>query len=1007
MKRNILTALFLSLALWATGQNFDTSHSYVSERIYLNEEGTKYIDNVTYLDGFGRKLQEVQVKGSPDGTSDLVQPYSYGKMGRTERTFLPYAKANNNGAFVANPLNAANWNAYGTTDAAYAFTKTEYDNSPLNRVIRQTGPGAAWHTTGKAVTTSHDMNDTNEVRLYRVNKTSGLPYQDGHYRRGSLEKVTATDEDGYTTETFTDNQGKTILTVVVNGEERLETYYVYDNRELLRWVLSPEASHRIASSIDTEALYKYAYYYEYDCLKRMTFKKLPGCEPVYMVYDKRDRLVLTQDGNMRASNANKWSYTEYNTKNRPVESGEIVLSGSATHAQLIDSMMDSESVPSGTRTPLQYIRYDKYTANEYVTPHAFVAVPGYAEDYHRKTVGRVTATKTRVLGTNQWITSTIYYDSKCRPMQEITDNLVGGVSRVTHSYDFVGNVVKSQEAHGTNTLEYAYTYDDRSRLLNVTASFNGATPVTMKTLEYDEVGRLKKVKLHNNTTSSEYDYNIRSWLTGITGSKFSQSLTYGNGNGNIRSMNWSADGSSHSYSFTYDGANRMLDAIHGTGAYTEKVSNYDKNGNILGLQRYGNGLIDNLTYSYDGNRLTQVEDVTGNSAGFNNGASTTNEYTYDYNGNLTQDSNKGICNIAWNSLNLPNVVTFTDGSSIVYSYAADGAKLRTVHNINGTTTQKDYCGSVIYENGAAKLWQTEAGYISMNDSKHHYYLQDHQGNNRVVVSETGATEEVNHYYAFGGLFDNSNSVQPFKYNGKELDTHKGLNWYDYGARQYDATLGRWFAVDPLAEKMYGWSLYAYCFNNPVKFVDENGEIPRIYVETKGLGHTFVTTGTGKNTIVYTYGRYGALNGNKSSARSFSRNGEGVLIIMQGDEAINYIKDEVLLKEAKVYEITNANDDKVNAFFNELFNASEIHPSKGKYKNNENAKVIDTYDLWNNNCTTKSIEAINMGTEGDFDIESFSPANIDTQLHYKSKNNNSNIIKVLINKIIEEYGMYKK
>ena len=62
-------------------------------------------------------------------------------------------------------------------------------------------------------------------------------------------------------------------------------------------------------------------------------------------------------------------------------------------------------------------------------------------------------------------------------------------------------------------------------------------------------------------------------------------------------MNWSADGSNHSYAFTYDGANRMLNATHGTGAYTEKVTNYDKNGNILGLQRYGNGLIDNLTYS--------------------------------------------------------------------------------------------------------------------------------------------------------------------------------------------------------------------------------------------------------------------------------------------------------------------------------------------------------------------------------------------------------------------------
>ena len=824
MKRSFFISILLSVCLLAAGQNFDTSHSYVSKRIYLNEEGTKYIDNVTYLDGFGRKLQKVQVKGSPDGTSDLVQPYSYGKMGRTERTFLPYAKANNNGAFVANPLNAANWNAYGTADAAYAFTKTEYDNSPLNRIVSQTGPGAAWHTEGKAVTTTHDMNAANEVRLYRVDHVSGVLRQDGFYRRGSLEKLTTTDEDGHTTETFTDNQGKTILTVVVNGEERLETYYVYDYRELLRWVLSPEASHRIASSIDTEALYKYAYYYEYDALKRMTFKKLPGCEPVYMVYDKRDRLVLTQDGNMRAINSNRWSYTEYNTKNRPIESGEIVLSASATHTELIASMMKSESLPSGTRTPLQYIRYDKYTANEHVTPHTIVAVPGYANDYHRLTVGLVTATKTRVLDTDQWITSTIYYDSKCRPMQEITDNLVGGVSRVTHSYDFVGNIVKSKEAHGANTLEYAYTYDDRSRLLNVTASFNGATPITLKSLEYDEVGRLKKVNLHNNTTSSEYDYNIRNWLTEITGSKFSQSLTYGNGNGNIRSMNWSADGSSHSYAFTYDGANRMLDAIHGTGAYTEKVTNYDKNGNILGLQRYGGSLIDNLAYTYSGNQLTQVEDATGNSAGFNNGASTANEYTYDYNGNLTKDSNKGICNIAWNSLNLPNVVTFEDGSTVTYLYAADGTRLRTLHNINGATTTKDYCGSVIYENGTAKFWQTEAGYISMNDSKFHYYLQDHQGNNRVVVSENGTAEEVNHYYAFGGLFGNSNSVQPFKYNGKELDTKKDLNWYDYGARQYDAALGRWFAVDPLAEKYYQSSPYNYCDNNPIGAIDVGGKL---------------------------------------------------------------------------------------------------------------------------------------------------------------------------------------
>jgi RHS repeat-associated protein len=289
-------------------------------------------------------------------------------------------------------------------------------------------------------------------------------------------------------------------------------------------------------------------------------------------------------------------------------------------------------------------------------------------------------------------------------------------------------------------------------------------------------------------------------------------------------MSWSADGSNHSYSFTYDGANRLLDAIHGTGAYTEKVNGYDRNGNILGLQRYGNGLIDNLTYSYDGNRLTQVEDVTGNSAGFNNGASAANEYTYDYNGNLTKDSNKGISNISWNSLNLPNVVSFSDGSTVTYTYAADGTKLRTVHNINGAATQKDYCGSVVYENGVQKILLTEEDYVDLTESTpaYYYYLKDHQGNNRVVINSSGAVQETNHYYPFGGVFASTGNVQPYKYNGKELDTKKGLNWYDYGARHYDAALGRWFVVDPLAEKYYSTSVYGYCLNNPVKYIDADG-----------------------------------------------------------------------------------------------------------------------------------------------------------------------------------------
>ena len=134
-----------------------------------------------------------------------------------------------------------------------------------------------------------------------------------------------------------------------------------------------------------------------------------------------------------------------------------------------------------------------------------------------------------------------------------------------------------------------------------------------------------------------------------------------------------------------------------------------------------------------------------------------------------KDLNKKIIDIQYNSLNLPNRIEFEDGSFISYLYDAAGTKLRVVHSIAGNTTTTDYCGNVIYENGTPKTLLTDAGFVSLNDNKYHYYLQDHQGNNRVVADQTGAVEEVNHYYPFGGTFASTSSVQPYKYNGKELD----------------------------------------------------------------------------------------------------------------------------------------------------------------------------------------------------------------------------------------------
>lgn len=219
-----------------------------------------------------------------------------------------------------------------------------------------------------------------------------------------------------------------------------------------------------------------------------------------------------------------------------------------------------------------------------------------------------------------------------------------------------------------------------------------------------------------------------------------------------------------------------------------------------------------------------------------------------------------------------------------------------------------------------------------------------------------------------------------------------------------ATATSAMSVDPMCEKYYWISPYAYCLNNPVKFVDPDGRVPRIYVETQGVGHAFITTGEGKNTTVYTYGRYGDLDKNKSSSGMLSRSGEGVLIIMKGEEALNYIKQEYKGKEANIYEITNGSDAKIDEYFNKMFESSDKKPSgDGKYANAENARVVDTYDLFENNCTTKTVEAAKVGTDGKLDLKSTTPANADTKLYYEKDKENSQVEQVHLKKILDEYN----
>jgi RHS repeat-associated protein len=331
-------------------------------------------------------------------------------------------------------------------------------------------------------------------------------------------------------------------------------------------------------------------------------------------------------------------------------------------------------------------------------------------------------------------------------------------------------------------------------------------------------------------------------------------------------MSWQTPSdTTRGYQFSYDGLNQMTNAAYGEGSslntnpnrFTETVS-YDKHGNINTLMRYGKqdvgyGLIDNLNYNYAGNQLTRVTDAVSGPlyAGafhFMDGEKdSTIEYAYDANGNMTKDYNKKIAVINYNALNLPDRLQYAYGHTIGYLYDATGSKLSvadTTVNTNLlvpmgstvptpvptadilTTMKTDYCGNIIYEDGALSKILTEEGYITLSGTTpvYHYFLKDHEGNNRVVLNQNGTVEQVSHYYPFGGLFgDNTGgSVQPYLYNGKELDRMHGLDLFDYGARHYDAAIGRWFTMDPLAEMNYSVSPYAYCTGSPIRNIDPTG-----------------------------------------------------------------------------------------------------------------------------------------------------------------------------------------
>ena len=960
MKRKYMFMALLCYALTTAAQ--DASHNYVRTRSMLDEMGGKYLDKVEYFDGLGRPFQTV-LKKVTASNSNLVTLQEYDVAGRAVNSWLPIVSSAEYVAPAAFKSSAPS--NYGNDSRPYG--QPVYEASPLNRTVKEYGPGAAWHG-GHSVNTDYLANSTANAQLNCINygvSSAGALTSNGSYASGQLSVVKTTDEDLNVSYTFTDKMGHVVLSRQMKGSETHDTYYVYDDKSNLCFVLQP--MYQSLANLDL-----YAFQYKYDGRNRCIWKKLPGAGYMEMVYDNADRLVFSQDGNQRALTSGNWTYYKYDGLNRLTEQGTCT----------------NKVTTSGTNVLVQHF-YDSYAFRS----QAGFNNSNFPDDASGNGKGALTASVATVLGSSNKIYTAYYYDIKGRVAKTVQSNLLGGYDVTATIYTFTdkpATVTHTHTASGkpTRTEMYTYSYNHADRLLKVEHTLGG-TKITLADYAYDNLGRLQSKSLHGSATNKlTYAYNVRGWLTGISGSKFTQNLYYNTGtgtakyNGSISSMTWKAGNEStiRGYKFTYDGFSRLMNATYGetagintnTNRFSENVTAYDKNGNIKTLQRYGQtaassyGLIDNLTFTLGGNQLSRVDDAAAASAynggfEFKDGVKQANEYTYDSNGNLTKDLNKGISTITYNVLNLPNMVTFSDGSTIAYTYGADGTKLKTVHKTGSTTTTTDYCGNVVYENGVQKLLLTDEGYVTLSDSKYHYYLKDHQGNNRVVINQSGTVEETNHYYPFGGVFANTGNTQPYKYNGKEFDGKKGVNLYDYGARHYDAALGRFTTVDSLAEKHYSESLYTYCYSNPINCIEPNGKdgiyiaFPDYKISTPigkigNLGHAGVLLIDNKTGVTkyYEYGRYDKEG--KGIVRTFA-----VPDVKMGQDKKPTL--ESLNKTLSVISEQAGHGGRIEGAYIESDKFKEMKTyAESKIAENSNPKRKE-YSLRNNNCGTFAADVL--------------------------------------------------
>jgi RHS repeat-associated protein len=386
--------------------NFVREHSVlVSGLLTRDDVNYQSADNVaeqtTYMDGLGRPVQQVSRQGSPT-KKDLITPIAYDAFGREVKKYLPFPDPTQESGLYKPTAIADQQSRYNQLKPAEgpAFSETVFENSPLNRPIEQGAPGTPWQIgSGHTIQMIQRSNSQNGDAIlswdYNFSSRLAISHPGHYYGDGELLVSETTDEHGAKTIEFKDKQGQVVAKKVqdskTNPNSFATTYYVYDDMGLLRFVLPPMAVDNLGSTSggaldqpsqqyrigyqqpgSAQTTYapgaftrRWCFAYRYDERKRMIEKSVPGADPVYMVHNLRDELILTQDGAQRTRN--EWSFTKYDALGRVVLTGLYVHNSAASPEQM-QSFVQSWLLADPSRK-----LYEDWSSDNYILQHGYTA----------------------------------------------------------------------------------------------------------------------------------------------------------------------------------------------------------------------------------------------------------------------------------------------------------------------------------------------------------------------------------------------------------------------------------------------------------------------------------------------------------------------------------------------------------------------------------------------------------------------------------------------------------